>query len=241
MLPRFTRCNDSYSRSEKARMNDTHYPLWDLPVRIIHWLIVLLLPASWWTAEQGYLEVHQYLGLTMLVAVLTRICWAFIGSPQARFSDFLRGPKAVLAYLRGEPATTPGHNPAGGWMVVLFWILLLAQPLTGTVSADDILFTGPFHYVFDSSVSDWLAEIHEVLFNVILAFIALHVAAVYFYQRRRGHNLLRPMVTGVAADRSGTGPTQPLYKALIVAALLAGMLWALIQIAPGPPSSAYYW
>jgi cytochrome b len=221
-------------------MESRHYPLWDLPVRIIHWLIALLLPASWWTAEEGYLEVHQYLGLTLLVLVLTRICWGLVGSPQARFRDFLRGPGAVIAYFRGDPATTSGHNPAGGWMVVLFWLLLLAQALTGTVNSDDVLYTGPFRHVFDSGVADGLAAYHELLFNILLGLVALHVAAVIFYQRVRGQNLLKPMVTGMAADRSGTGPAQPLYKALIIAALIAGMLWALIQIAPGPPASSYY-
>jgi cytochrome b len=223
-----------------ADVTPQRYPLWDIPVRLIHWLIAALLPASWWTAEEGYLEVHQYLGLTILVLVLTRICWGFIGSPQSRFRDFLRGPGRVLAYLRGEPATTPGHNPAGGWMVMLLWLALVLQALTGTVSADDILFTGPFHHVFDSSVSDSLAEIHEVLFNVIVALVVLHVAAVAYYERGRGQELLRPMITGRASDRSGTGPSQPLYKAVIVALLLAGMLWALIQLAPEPPSSNYY-
>ncbi|MEE4278005.1 MAG: cytochrome b/b6 domain-containing protein [Halieaceae bacterium] len=219
--------------------NSAGYPLWDWPVRLIHWLIVLLLPASWWTAEQGKLEAHQWLGLTLLVAVVTRLCWGLIGSAQARFSDFLRGPGAVVAALRGEAATTPGHNAAGGWSAILLWLLLLAQALSGTVNSDDILFTGPFREYLDSGLADAIAAWHEPLFNILLAFVALHVLAIVYYERLRGKTLLRPMITGSAPGRHGTAPAQPLYKALIVAALVAGMLWALIAMAPEP--SSYYW
>jgi cytochrome b len=216
------------------------FVLWDWPVRLIHWLLVVLLPASWWTAEEGYLEAHQWLGLTALVAVLTRLCWGVIGSAQARFRDFLRGPGAVLATLRGEDVSrTPGHNPAGGWSVMALWFVLIAQALTGTVNSDDILFTGPFREYFDSGISDALAAWHEPLFNILLGLVALHVLAIVYYERMRNKRLLRPMILGRAEGRTGTAPPQPLYKALIVAVLLVGMLWALIELAPEP--SAYYW
>ena len=220
---------------------DDGYLLWDRPVRIIHWLIALLLPASWWTAEEGYLEAHQWLGFTVLIAVLTRLCWGLIGSAQARFTDFLRGPRAVLATLRGQSVSrTPGHNPAGGWSAMLLWALLIAQAVTGTVNTDDILFTGPFREAFGTELSDALSAWHETLFNVLVGFIALHIAAIVYYERLRDKRLLRPMITGSAPGRYGTAPPQPLYKALIVAALLAGLLWALIQLAPEPSSSFYF-
>ncbi|WP_439108059.1 cytochrome b/b6 domain-containing protein [Congregibacter sp.] len=215
--------------------------LWDWPVRVIHWLILLLLPASWWTAEQGYQDVHQWLGFTLLIAVLTRLCWGFIGSPQARFRDFLRGPFTVLAYFRGAASTTPGHNPAGGWSSMLLWLLLLAQALTGTVNSDDVLYTGPFYYVFDSEVSDALAALHETIFNVLLGFVALHVASVIYYERRQKQRLLKPMIYGKAEGRYGTGPAQAAYKALIVVVLLTAMLFTLLELAPAPPVSDYYW
>lgn len=216
------------------------HPLWDRPVRLIHWLVALLLPASWWTAEQGYLDVHQWLGLTILVAVLTRLLWGFIGSPQARLRDFVRGPRAVLAYFRGAPSGTPGHNPAGGWSVLTLWTLLILQVFTGTVSTDDVLFTGPFHYVFDTSFSDQLAELHEVIFKLLLGFVVLHVATVLYYEKIRKQRLLLPMLKGQAEGRYGTGPAQPLYKALLLAAVLAAVLWGLIELAPEPPPT-YFW
>lgn len=218
------------------------YPLWDWPVRILHWLIAILIPASWWTAEEGYLEVHQWLGFTILTAVLTRLLWGVVGSPQARFRDFVRGPITVWRYARGAQSGTPGHNPAGAWSVLLFWALLLMQVLTGTVNGDDVLFTGPFYYAFDSGTSDALAALHEILFKGLLALTALHVAAIVYHQWVKKKDLLRPMTVGTAdPERSGTGPVEPLYKAiacLCVAALLVG---ALLYFAPAPPANSYYW
>jgi cytochrome b len=215
------------------------HPLWDLTVRITHWLIALLLPVAWWTAEEGDLDRHQWVGITILLLVLTRLAWGFLGSPQARFGDFLRGPGKTLEYLRGAPASTPGHNPLGGWSVMALWALLLVQGGTGLFNADDVLFTGPFHYVFDSDVTDQLAAVHDVLFNVIVAFVVLHVAAVIYYERVRDQRLLWPMVKGSADGRYGTGPTRSIFIAVAVAAVLGGILWYLMEIAPSPPAS--YW
>jgi cytochrome b len=119
-------------------------------------------------------------------------------------------------------------------------VLLLSQALTGTVNADDVLFEGPFRYVFDGQISDKLAELHELLFNILLGFIGLHVLTVIYYERVRRSRLLWPMIVGRDEGRVGTGPAQPVYKAIAVAALLALALWGLIEAAPKPPP-AFYW
>ncbi|GAB5414539.1 MAG: cytochrome b/b6 domain-containing protein [Congregibacter sp.] len=223
----------------KASHSTPAHPLWDWPVRLIHWLVAALLPAMWWTAEQGYLDVHAWMGKTLFVAVVTRLLWGFWGSPQARFSDFLRGPGAVLRYLKSGDSPTPGHNPAGAWSAMLLWGLLIAQALTGMVNGDDVLFTGPLHYVFDSEATDKLSALHEPLFKILLGFVALHVLAIVYHERKKNERLLRPMIAGNAPDRAGTGPAQPLYKAIVLAAIVAGLLWLGISQAPAPPPS--YW
>ncbi|MEM1142671.1 MAG: cytochrome b/b6 domain-containing protein [Pseudomonadota bacterium] len=218
------------------------HPLWDRPVRYIHWLILVLLPVCWFTAEFGYLEYHQWAGYAILIAVLTRMAWGIIGSPQARFSDFLRGPGAVLGYLRGtQKARTPGHNPAGGWSAIALWLLLLIQALSGTVNTDDIVFTGPFHYVFESETTEKISALHDWVFNVLLGFIALHLVAIFYHERVKGHRLLRPMVYGSAPDRVGTGPAKPAYRAIVLALILAASLWGLMELAPVPPPSDFFW
>lgn len=222
-----------------AGESQTVHPLWDKPVRLIHWSIAFLMLASWWTAEEGQMERHGLIGLAILVLVLTRLVWGFVGSPQALFTDFLRGPGTAMAYLRGAPSGTPGHNPLGGWSAMMLWLLLLVQAVSGTFNADDVLFTGPFHYVFDSSVTDVLAQIHEVGFNVLSAFVALHVGTIVFYEWRRDQRLVYPMVVGEMDGREGTGPAQPLLKALLIAVLWALLLALLIDQAPEP--APLYW
>ncbi|KGE02877.1 cytochrome b/b6 domain-containing protein [Pseudohaliea rubra] len=216
---------------------EARYPLWDLPVRVSHWLIALCLPAAWWTAEEGHLELHAWIGYTVLTLVLARLAWGVFGSPQARFADFLRGPGAIIAYLREGRRDTPGHNPLGGWSAMLLWSLLLVQALTGLYNSDGILFDGPLYHAADEAVTDKLGAVHGWLFNGILAFVGLHVAAVLFYQWRRGEQLLVPMVRGSAPGRVGTGPAAPLWRALLILDLVALALLAIFAAAPEPVSS----
>src|SRR5690349_24353754 len=101
--------------------------VWDLPTRLVHWLLVLLVPFSWWTAESGRLEWHRWSGYGLLGLVLFRVYWGFFGSSTARFSRFVRGPRAIVAYLRGRLPASVGHNPLGALSVLALLGLLIAQ------------------------------------------------------------------------------------------------------------------
>ncbi|MEQ8516113.1 MAG: cytochrome b/b6 domain-containing protein [Chromatocurvus sp.] len=212
--------------------------LWDLPVRAIHWLLALCVPAAWWTAEEGYMEQHSWIGYSVLVLVTTRLVWGVVGSPQARFGDFLRGPRAALAYLRGAPPDTPGHNPLGGWSSMALWLVLLSQAGSGLFNSDGILFDGPLYHAADTGVTDFLGSIHELAFNILLGLIALHLAAIAYYQFIARQRLLGPMLRGYAEGRHGTGPARPWWWAVLIAGLLALLLWGVIAAAPEPES---YW
>ena len=212
--------------------------LWDLPVRVIHWALAACVPAAWWTADQGYMEQHSWIGYSVLIMVATRIVWGFVGSPQARFSDFLCGPRRILAYLRGGAQDTPGHNPLGGWSSMALWIALLSQAGSGLFNSDGILFDGPLYHAADASVTDYLGSIHETAFNVLLGLIALHITAVAYYQFIARQQLLWPMLRGYAEGRHGTGPARPWWWAVLIAGLFALLLWGVIEFAPEPES---YW
>lgn len=216
---------------------DARHPLWDLPVRLSHWLITLCLPAAWWTAEEGLLELHAWVGYTVLSLVLARLAWGVVGSPQARFGDFLRGPRSILAYLREGRRDTPGHNPLGGWSAMTLWGLLLVQAVTGLYNSDGILFDGPLYHAAGETLTDKLGAVHGWLFNAILAFVGLHVATVAWYQWGRGEQLLVPMLRGSAPGREGTGPAAPLWRALLILDLVALALLAIFAAAPEPVSS----
>jgi cytochrome b len=213
-------------------MNVKRAPLWDLPVRLFHWSLPVLLITAWASAELDELQVHEWCGYTVLVLVAFRIVWGFIGSRHARFRDFLRSPAAAIRYLRGREPEREGHSPAGGWSVLAMLALLLAQGVTGLFNSDDIGFSGPLAYALDDELVDALAAWHEINFNLLLALVALHVATVLFYWFRRGRNLVRPMLTG--GESSAAGPVTPAWLALPVIALLAALLYWLLSLAPQP-------
>jgi len=174
--------------------------VWDLPVRLFHWLLVLLIVSLWITAIRGWMTVHYIAGVSTLVLVLFRVTWGFFGSTTARFSDFLAGPRHVLAYLRGlrggEDQRHAGHNPAGGWMVLTFLLLILAQATIGLFANDEFAFKGPFAEWISGKRSDLLTRIHVFLFDAILVCIWLHLCAITFYVKVKRDDLVRPMLNG---------------------------------------------
>lgn len=203
--------------------------IWDLPTRVFHWLIVLLVPASWFTHWIGRLDLHIKLGLTMVGLILFRILWGLIGSSTARFSAFVKGPSAVARYLRGQSGAAIGHNPLGGWSVMLMLLLLAAQAGTGLFVIDeDGLEGGPFSSLISYDAARTLAERHETLFYILLAVIGLHLAAIAYYAFVRRDNLVTPMITG---RRGSPGAAEvmrpaPWWRFLLSAGLAAAItLW----------------
>ena len=175
--------------------------VWDLPVRLFHWSLVVLVTLSWASVENGYMRVHVWSGLALLTLLLFRIAWGFIGSTTARFSDFARRPRQAVAYLRaiarGEHPRHLGHNPAGGWMVLLLLAVLLAQAVTGLFANDGVRFNAPLSTLVSSAASDRLTQLHGTIFNVILLLVWMHVVAVMYYRFVRGENLVAAMITGM--------------------------------------------
>lgn len=210
--------------------------LWDLPTRIFHWAIVICLPLSWWSAENDNYELHQWLGYTVIVLVVSRVFWGFAGSRHSRFADFLVGPRRVAAYLRGLEAAGAGHNPLGGWSVLVLLALLLLQAISGLFNSDDVLFTGPLYYAVNSEWRDVMGLVHELAFDVLLAFVGLHILAVVYHQYWCKEPLLQAMLRGKAPGRSGREAPAPAWRALLIALLAALALWGILQLAPPPPS-----
>ena len=211
-------------------------PVWDLPTRLFHWALVGCVVFAWWSGEEGDFDAHSWTGYSILVLVLFRIMWGFVGSRHSRFADFLVGPGRVISYLRGEVQPGPGHNPLGGWSVAVMLLLLLLQGVSGLFNTDDVLFNGPFYYAASGEFRDAMGVVHEVTFNLLTAFILLHVAAVLFYQLRRRQPLLQSMLRGSAEGKEGRATPAPRWLALVIVVLLALALWAAINAAPQPES-----
>ena len=174
--------------------------VWDAPIRLFHWIIVLLIGVSWYTARISRMDLHVISGNAILVLLLFRIAWGFIGSDTARFARFLKSPIAGLRHLahvgRREPDNEIGHNAAGGWFVLVVLGLLLFQALSGLFSNDDVVTQGPFADRVGKDLSDTLSRAHDFNFNLILAAIAVHVLVVLIYALVKRHDLVRPMFTG---------------------------------------------
>jgi cytochrome b len=208
--------------------------VWDLPVRLFHWAIVVLILFAWGTQEFDHMEWHVWIGYTILTLLLFRIVWGFVGSDTARFSRFLRSPVAALRHLahlsRREPDREIGHNAAGGWMVLVMLALIGVQAGTGLFSNDDGNTEGPLMHLVSKDQSDWLSHIHSVNFKLIEAVIVLHVLAIVVYAVLKRHNLVRPMVTGTKLIPSGAGAPRlvsPVWAAVTLAVAAGVVAWVV--------------
>lgn len=197
--------------------------VWDLPVRLFHWSIVLLIGLSYVSVRNNYMRVHLVSGFTLLALLLFRIVWGVIGSETARFSRFLRSPLMALHHLRHfgrrEPDSQVGHNEAGGWMVLVLLLALGVQTGTGLFANDDGATEGPLAKYVEKATSDWLSGIHAKSFNVLIGLMALHVLAVVGYAVIKRQNLLRPMITGKKRLPAAT-PAPRMASSLLALAIL---------------------
>jgi cytochrome b len=203
--------------------------VWDWPVRLTHWLFVFCIAVSWWSAEQHAMDWHRYSGYTLLGLLIFRIYWGFAGSSSARFSQFLRSPRALIAYLREsrEGHRHAGHNPLGGWSVAAMLTLMLAQVVIGLFVSDvDGLESGPLSHLVSFDTSRTLAEIHEIVFNVILTLVALHVAAILFYLLVKRDNLVSAMLTGKRSNARMMAMTPvPAWRVIPGVVLASSIVW----------------
>jgi cytochrome b len=180
--------------------------VWDLPTRLFHWLLVAAIGVMWWSAEYHRMDIHIAIGGVVLGLLVFRLVWGAIGGSTARFVRFVKGPRAIAGYLAGRAAPAPGHNPLGGWSVVAMLLLLGVQVGLGLFATDEDGFVaGPLsHYItYDSARK--LAHNHHLVFNILLAVMALHVAAILFYALVRKTNLVGPMLHGRSNLAEGAG------------------------------------
>jgi cytochrome b len=159
--------------------------LWDLPVRLFHWSVVLLVPAMWATYKAGKMDLHIKLGLALVFIVGFRILWGFLGGQTARFTSFVKGPGAILAYLRSgrgsDGAPVVGHNPLGALSVLGLIGLMAAQVTLGLFASDtDATYSGPLNYWVDADLAEKLTDLHEVGFNLIVLMVIIHLGAIIF-------------------------------------------------------------
>ena len=174
--------------------------VWDAPTRLFHWLAAALVGAAYATLRLDWMDWHARAGEALLALVLFRLVWGVFGSETARFSRFLASPRRAFAHLAGlfrrEPDRQIGHNPAGGWMVVVLLGLLLGETLTGIYVGNDIADEGPLTELVPAKIANAIDAAHGLFWQALLAAIVLHLLAILAYGAAKRQNLLWPMITG---------------------------------------------
>lgn len=182
-------------------MARTRVFVWDLPVRMFHWLLAASFAGAFLTAEsERYRDIHVALGYTVLGLVAFRLLWAFVGTRYARLSSFAFGPLAVIDYFKSlltfHPKHYVGHNPAGSWVIYALVVLALLAGATGYATYNDV-------------GGHWLEEFHEGAANVMLTLVIVHIAGVLVSSFVHRENLVKAMVTGykwIAGGGRTSGP-----------------------------------
>lgn len=214
--------------------------IWDWPLRVFHWLLAGLVTASIVSGQVGgnWMEWHGRFGIALAGLLAFRLVWGFVGSTHARFANFVRGPRAILAYLRGDWRGL-GHNPLGALSVLGLLTVLAFQIGSGLIGNDDIAFNGPLYPLVSKVTSDIAIGLHKQSFWLLVALIAVHLGAIAYYERIRREKLIRPMLTGYkssddpqAGHATGGGI---LALLLALAAALATAWLAAGGILPPPP------
>ncbi|MDQ5942500.1 MAG: hypothetical protein QG572_1315 [Pseudomonadota bacterium] len=218
--------------------------VWDLPTRLFHWGLAILVAASIISGKIGgnLIDWHGKFGLAILGLLTFRIIWGLVGSTYARFASFFPTPGRIRAYFRGE-WKEPGHNPLGALSVFALLGLLALQVATGLPGNDDIAFRGPLFDLVGKALSDRMTGIHKLSINLLFALIALHVAAIMFYARVRKDNLVKPMITGWKEHPQGRPASGGSIVALVIALALAatavhGASGAWLPAPPPAPAAA---
>ncbi|MDL1861964.1 cytochrome B [Betaproteobacteria bacterium PRO7] len=212
--------------------------IWDLPTRLFHWTLALLVVFSVTTAKIGgnWMGWHMRSGYAVLALLVFRLLWGFAGARYALFAQFVRGPRVVLDYLRaprGAGERHAGHNPLGAWSVLALLAVLLVQGSTGLFANDEIATEGPLSKLVSGATASLMTRIHSLNQNVIYALVALHLAAIAYYFFAKRENLVAPMVTGVKrgiAAEPAHDDALIRARATVLALLAAGLVAYVVNL-----------
>jgi len=220
--------------------------IWDLPTRLFHWLLVASIVAQYVTAEwlDNAVQWHFYIGYFTLGLLAFRLVWGIVGPTYARFSQFVKGPRAVFGYIHtlfdknSQPVA--GHNPLGGWFVIVMLVLLMVQGVSGLFMTDDIFLDGPYRGAVGESTLEAMNTLHHLAFDILLWVIGLHIGAILFYAVYKKQKLVPPMLHGKKATADAGIPSSRLWLAVVIVLLTAAALYYAIEIAPPAPAVEDY-
>ena len=182
--------------------------IWDLPVRIVHWLLTVLIFGAWYTVTvSGDMQRHMLIGQAILCLLVFRVIWGFAGTRYARFSSFVFGPRTIIEYAKSILSRSgggyAGHNPLGFLAVFAMLLLIGIQVTTGLFATDGDFYEGPLNHLVSGRTGREITDIHYLNFDVLAIMIAIHIVAIFFYLLYKRENLIWPMFTGT---KTGDAP-----------------------------------
>ena len=174
--------------------------VWDLPTRLFHWLLAAVVVGSFVSVKIGgnAMVWHGRFGYAALALLIFRLAWGFAGPVHARFASFIRGPRTVLASIRGEQPHLLGHSPLAAWSVMAMLLFFFTQAITGLFTSDDILFDGPMAKRVSHATVELMGSLHRLNEWVLISLVVLHVLAIVFYRLVKKRKLTQTMITGDA-------------------------------------------
>ena len=213
--------------------------IWDLPLRVFHWLFAISIIGSIATGKAENWELHERFGLTILGLLLFRFLWGFIGSETARFATFLKGPASVLQNLKDilgrKSALEKGHSALGGWATIALLFIPFYLVSTGLFSTDGTLFDGPLAHKVKFETAEQFANFHHYAEPVLFLVLLSHFTAMAVYYIWLKKNLIPPMITGgdyEAASQDKALSAKWQICGLMLLAILVGAAHSLTLLKP---------
>lgn len=233
--------------------SSTAVKVWDIPTRVFHWALVAVIVFQYASAEvfDDIMQLHFYGGYVCLALIMFRLVWGMIGSHYAQFRNFVVLPNRVVAYLVSSKNTSEpphlGHNPAGGYAIVVMLSLILTQAISGLFITDDIFYDGPYYGVLNESWQGVMNSIHHNLFDFLLLVIGLHLLAIASYKVFKKQNLVSAMFTGTKQIPSVSEKNKRIrhisnhwIRFAIVVALVVLAVYLVVEVFP-PEQSVDDW
>jgi cytochrome b len=197
--------------------------VWDFPVRVFHWLLVISFAGAWLTSESEAQQlIHYAFGYSACALILFRIVWGIVGTRHARFTDFIKGPTATWQHIKsllvGRQYSGVGHNPVGALVMILLMILILLIDLTG-------------YWIVKGVLGEFMSGAHEAISNLALGFVLIHVTAAIIMSFLQKENLVRSMFNGLKQGSPEQAIRYPMY--LIGVALAVAYMYCFYLVVSG--------
>lgn len=215
---------ESLMRMRQNHPTSKSVEIWDIPLRLFHWLLMVSVIASIGSVKAGNMFVHEKAGISVAALLIFRVIWGFAGNRHARFAHFLTGPGRVIAYIKsrmgGERGIHPGHAPTGGWATMVILMVFAGMASMGLMAHDDVLYEGPLA-AWAGDFTDTATRLHHLGEKLVFAVIAMHLLAMLIYRFWLKINLVPAMLHGGRDEvRQPSSKTRQIAGVMVLAAVL---------------------